>query len=105
MATGPTLVSPLTPHLQGGLLSLGWVLLAVLSPSMLLPAVVLLLLRLLLLLLEAGGVGLEHDAVHRTAQGVLRARGDGVHHRGRRHSMLLPRLRHTGSGVGIQFGG
>lgn len=59
VSAGPTLVSSLRPHLQGGLLSLGAVLLTVLpasvllSPAVLLPVLAVLpVLALLLLLLQ-----------------------------------------------------
>lgn len=61
---------------------------------------------LLWLLLLQGRVRLQHYAVHGAAQGALGPRRDGVNHRGGRgHGMLLPRLRHPGTAVGIQFWG
>lgn len=78
MATGSTLMSPLAPYLQGGLLGLNRELLAVL--------------RLL-----QGGIGLQDDSVHSTAQRVVSSLRERVHNRGWSHCMLLlllPRLRH-----------
>lgn len=86
VATGSALVPSLAPYLQGGLLALNRVLLAVLG-------------------LLQGGVGLQDDPVHGAAQGVVGSLGERVHDRGWSHRMLLllPRLRHPStSHVGIQ---
>lgn len=108
VAASAALVPALAPYLQGGLLRLRrMLLLAVLLPVVRLRRLGLGLLRLWLLglLLLQGRVRLQHYAVHGAAQGALGPRRDGVNHRGGRgHGVLLPRLRHPGSAVGIQLG-
>lgn len=98
MATCTTLVSSLTPYMQGGLLRLCRMLLLV----VLLTVMLLLLGLLLLLLLLQCRVRLEDDAVDSAAQ-CVRPWWDGVHHWRLGNSMLLPRLRHPGSAVRIQL--
>lgn len=86
MATGSALVPSLAPYLQGGLLGLHGVLLAMLC------------------LLQ--GIRLQDDSIHSTAQRVVGSLGECVHYRRWSHCMLLlllPRLRHPStSHVGIQ---
>lgn len=101
VAACPTLVASLAPYLQRRLLYLGRVLLLLLLLPMLL-AVLLAMLVLLLRLLQSR-VRLQDDTVDGTAQRVLRPWWYGVHHRRRSNSVLLPRLGHPGSRVGIQF--
>lgn len=87
MTAGSTLVPSLAPYLQGGLLGLYGVLLAVLG-------------------LLQGGVRLQDDSVHRAAERVVGPLGESVHDRRWSHRMLLlllPRLRHPStSHAGIQ---
>lgn len=86
MTARSTLVPSLAPYLQGGLLGLNRVLLAMLG-------------------LLQGGIWLQDDSVHSAAQGVVGCLGERVHNRGWSHCMLLllPRLRHPStSHVGIQ---
>lgn len=103
MAARATLVSSLISYMQGGLLRLCrmLLLLVVLLTMMLLLLLLLLLLRLLLLL--DSRVRLEDDAVNGTAQSIRPWRY-GVHHGRRGNRVLLPCLRHSRSGVGIQVG-
>lgn len=97
VAACSTLVTALAPYLQRRLLYLGRVLLL---PMLL--AVLLAMLVLLLRLLQSR-VRLQDDTVDGAAQRVLRPWWYGVHHRRRSNSVLLPRLGHPGSRVGIQF--
>lgn len=78
VAARSALVPSLAPYLQGGLLGLNGVLLAVLG-------------------LLQGGVWLQDHSVHGAAQRVVGPLGERVHDRGWSHCMLLlllPRLRH-----------
>lgn len=90
MATGSTLVPSLAPYLQGGLLGLHSVLLAMLG-------------------LLQRGIWLQDDSIHSAAQRVVGPWGERVHYRRWSHCMLLlllPRLRHPStSHAGIQCAG
>lgn len=98
VAARATLVPALIAHVQGRLLRLCRMLLLVVLLTMML---LLLLLRLLLLL--ESRVRLEDDAVDGAAQSVRPWRY-GVHYGRRGNRVLLPRLRHSRSGVRIQLG-
>lgn len=95
VAACSTLVTALAPYLQRRLLYLGRVLL--------LPMLLAVLLAMLVLRLLQSGVRLQDDTIDGAAQRILRPRWYGVHHRRGSNSMLLPRLTHPGSRVGIQF--
>lgn len=93
VSTSPTLVSSLCPHLKGGLLGLGRVLLLLLTVLLSMLAVLSMLgLLLLLLLLKRRSIWLQYDAIHGTAQCALSSRRDGVDNLRWCNCMLLPGL-------------